>query len=33
MSPTIFVVVGGPVRVVGCDLFGLSRDGDGWGCE
>jgi hypothetical protein len=25
--------VNGPVRVVGCDPFGLDRDGDGWGCE
>jgi hypothetical protein len=25
--------IGGPVRVVGCDPFGLDRDGDGWGCQ
>ena len=25
--------VNGPVRVVGCDPFGLDRDGDGWGCQ
>lgn len=23
----------GKVRVVGPDVFGLDRDGDGWGCE
>jgi hypothetical protein len=23
----------GPVRVIGPDVFGLDRDGDGWGCE
>ncbi|PJE74634.1 MAG: hypothetical protein COV01_00395 [Candidatus Taylorbacteria bacterium CG10_big_fil_rev_8_21_14_0_10_41_48] len=23
----------GPVRVTGPDVFGLDRDGDGWGCE
>lgn len=23
----------GRVRVVGPDVFGLDRDGDGWGCE
>jgi hypothetical protein len=25
--------VQGPVRVVGSDIYGLDRDGDGWGCE
>ena len=25
--------VRGPVRVVGCDPFGLDRDGEGCGCE
>lgn len=25
--------VGGPVRVVGADVYGLDRDGDGIGCE
>ena len=23
----------GTVRVIGPDVFGLDRDGDGWGCE
>jgi len=23
----------GRVRVIGPDVFGLDRDGDGWGCE
>jgi len=23
----------GRVRVIGHDVFGLDRDGDGWGCE
>ena len=23
----------GPVQVVGPDVYGLDRDGDGWGCE
>jgi len=23
----------GRVRVIGSDVFGLDRDGDGWGCE
>jgi hypothetical protein len=23
----------GKVRVIGPDVFGLDRDGDGWGCE
>ena len=23
----------GTVRVVGPDVFGLDRDGDGWGCD
>lgn len=23
----------GPVRVIGSDIYGLDRDGDGWGCE
>ena len=23
----------GPVQVIGPDVFGLDRDGDGWGCE
>ena len=23
----------GYVRVIGPDVFGLDRDGDGWGCE
>jgi uncharacterized membrane protein len=23
----------GKVRVVGPDVFGLDRDGDGWGCD
>lgn len=23
----------GKVRVLGPDVFGLDRDGDGWGCE
>ncbi|MDD5638662.1 MAG: hypothetical protein PHO28_02015 [Candidatus Pacebacteria bacterium] len=23
----------GKVRVIGSDVFGLDRDGDGWGCE
>jgi len=23
----------GKVRVIGRDVFGLDRDGDGWGCE
>lgn len=23
----------GPVRVVGPDVYGLDRDGDGWACE
>lgn len=23
----------GPVKVVGPDVYGLDRDGDGWGCE
>jgi len=25
--------VSGPVRVVGSDIYGLDRDGDGYGCE
>lgn len=25
--------VRGPVRVVGPDVYGLDRDGDGWACE
>jgi hypothetical protein len=25
--------VRGPVRVVGRDIYGLDRDGNGWGCE
>jgi hypothetical protein len=25
--------VSGPVRVVGSDIYGLDRDGDGVGCE
>jgi resuscitation-promoting factor RpfB len=25
--------VEGPVRVIGVDVYGLDRDGDGWGCE
>lgn len=25
--------VTGPVQVVGTDIYGLDRDGDGWGCE
>jgi hypothetical protein len=25
--------VRGPVRVVGPDIYGLDRDGDGWACE
>lgn len=25
--------VGGPVKVVGSDIYGLDRDGDGFGCE
>lgn len=23
----------GKIRVIGPDVFGLDRDGDGWGCE
>lgn len=23
----------GPVRVIGTDIYGLDRNGDGWGCE
>lgn len=23
----------GPVQVIGTDIYGLDRDGDGWGCE
>lgn len=23
----------GPVKVIGVDIYGLDRDGDGWGCE
>lgn len=23
----------GPVQVIGSDIYGLDRDGDGWGCE
>ena len=23
----------GEVRVIGSDIYGLDRDGDGWGCE
>lgn len=23
----------GPVEVIGSDIYGLDRDGDGWGCE
>jgi resuscitation-promoting factor RpfB len=25
--------VAGPVRVIGSDIYGLDRDGDGYGCE
>ncbi|HEY2947171.1 MAG TPA: hypothetical protein VGJ53_02035 [Micromonosporaceae bacterium] len=25
--------VRGPVKVIGDDIYGLDRDGDGWGCE
>jgi hypothetical protein len=25
--------VSGPVQVIGSDIYGLDRDGDGWGCE
>jgi hypothetical protein len=25
--------VKGPVQVIGRDIYGLDRDGDGWGCE
>jgi hypothetical protein len=25
--------VSGPVRVIGRDIYGLDRDGDGWACE
>lgn len=25
--------VSGPVQVIGTDIYGLDRDGDGWGCE
>ena len=25
--------VQGPVRVIGSDIYGLDRDGDGFGCE
>ncbi len=25
--------VAGPVRVTGYDIYGLDRDGDGYGCE
>jgi hypothetical protein len=25
--------VQGPVKVIGDDVYGLDRDGDGWGCE
>lgn len=25
--------VAGPIRVIGSDIYGLDRDGNGWGCE
>ena len=25
--------VSGPVKVIGSDIYGLDRDGDGYGCE
>lgn len=25
--------ISGPVQVIGSDIYGLDRDGDGWGCE